>query len=281
MSSPSRIETLVTGFGLIEGPRVDAHDQLYFSDVVRGGVFCRSPDGAITPVVPKRRGIGGIALHADGGVVVSGRSIVHVREGETRVLFESAEIPSFNDIFSDADGRVLAGSMRFNPFSNAGPRDPGELYRIDREGQATLLLDDIGMANGIGLSEDGRLLFMNDSSRNEILCCDVDEHGACSDRRVFAHSLRGTPDGLAVDEAGGVWIAGHGGACVSRFRADGALDRHVDVPAKIVTSLCLGGPDRRDLYIVSADNTDDPERGGSVFRTRVDVPGVPIALVRI
>jgi sugar lactone lactonase YvrE len=48
-----------------------------------------------------------------------------------------------------------------------------------------------------------------------------------------------------------------------------------------VTSLCLGGPDRRDLYIVSADNTDDPSLGGSIFRTRVDVPGLPVALARV
>jgi len=59
------------------------------------------------------------------------------------------------------------------------------------------------------------------------------------------------------------------------------LDRHLEVPATLVTSLCLGGPDRRDLYIVSADNTNDKALRGSIFRTRVEVPGVAVALARV
>jgi sugar lactone lactonase YvrE len=48
-----------------------------------------------------------------------------------------------------------------------------------------------------------------------------------------------------------------------------------------VTSVCFGGPDRLDLYIVTADNTDDPALGGTIFRTRAAVPGLPVPLARI
>ena len=41
----------------------------------------------------------------------------------------------------------------------------------------------------------------------------------------------------------------------------------------MVTSLCFGGTDRRDLYIVTGDNTADPERGGTIYKTRAEVPG--------
>ena len=88
-----RFETLAYGYGLIEGPRVDGAGNLYFSDVTNGGVFRRRPDGSIDTVVPKRRGVGGIALHADGGIVISGRNICHVRDGVTRVLFVDDGVP--------------------------------------------------------------------------------------------------------------------------------------------------------------------------------------------
>jgi len=114
-----------------------------------------------------------------------------------------------------------------------------------------------------------------------VVAHDVDETGRCSGRRVFAGSPRGMPDGLAVDEAGCVWIAAYGGGCVTRFAPDGRLERHIDVPAKIVTSLCFGGPERRDLYVVTADNSSDPALGGTVFRTQVDVPGLPAGLARV
>jgi sugar lactone lactonase YvrE len=114
-----------------------------------------------------------------------------------------------------------------------------------------------------------------------VLVHDLAEDGSCTDRRVFAVPPRGVPDGLAVDEAGCVWIACYGGGCVTRFTPDGHLDQNLQVPAKIVTSLCFGGPDRRDLYVVTADNRDDPNLAGCVFRTRVEVPGLPVALARV
>jgi sugar lactone lactonase YvrE len=55
----------------------------------------------------------------------------------------------------------------------------------------------------------------------------------------------------------------------------------LEVPARAVTSLCFGGDDLRDLYVVSADNAADPARGGSIFRTRSEVAGMPAPFARI
>ena len=86
---------------------------------------------------------------------------------------------------------------------------------------------------------------------------------------------------LAIDEAGCVWIAAYGGGCATRFRPDGSVDLHVEVPARDVTSLCFGGPDRRDLYIVTADNSEDSARAGTIFLTRTETPGLAMPRVRI
>src|SRR5215831_4979038 len=158
-----RLETLAWGFGLIEGPRVDSTGNLYFSDVRNGGVFRRRPDGTIDTVVPKRRGVGGIALHAEGGLVVSGKNICHVREGKTRILFAPEGVPGFNDLFTDAQGRVYTGSMRSDPFSLKGPRVLGECYRIEAEGRATELYGGVSLTNGIGFSPDGKTIYHSDS----------------------------------------------------------------------------------------------------------------------
>ena len=76
-------------------------------------------------------------------------------------------------------------------------------------------------------------------------------------------------------------VAIYGGGAVHRYAPDGSLDRSVAVPARAVTSLCFGGADLRDLYVVSADNTDDPTAEGCVFRTRSDIAGLPAPLARI
>src|SRR5205814_3549488 len=103
--------------------------------------------------------------------------------------------------------------------------------------------------------------------------------GSVSGRRFFVQRGDLTPDGLAVDEAGTVWVADvSGSSSVRGFSAGGEEVGRIDVPARTVTSLCFGGADRRDPYIVTADNTAEPDRGGTIYRTRADVPGCEVAL---
>jgi gluconolactonase len=274
------LETLCYGYGLIEGPRVDRDGTLYWSDVPNGGVFRRAPDGAIEAVIPRRKGVGGIALHADGGIVVSGRDISHVRDGQTRVVFGSPGVPGWNDIFTDPAGRVFAGSIRSDPFRE-GARTPGELWRIERAGEAVELYGGVGLCNGIGLSPDGKRLYQSDSAAQQILSHELLPEGGVRGRAVFAQVEIGIPDGLAVDEEGGVWVAVFRGSCVARYAPDGRLERKLEVPARAVTSLCFGGPDRRDLYVATADNSEHPERRGTLFRTRAPLAGLAVALARV
>ena len=275
-----KFETICFGYGLIEGPRVDAEGALYFSDVTGGGVYRRAVSGTIATAVPKRRGVGGIALHAEGGLVISGRNVCHVREGATRILFARDDIPGFNDLFTDSAGRVYVGSLRSDPFA-AGPRVPGALYRIDLDGAVTELYGEVGLSNGIGLSPDGRRLYHADTSAAQILAHDLAADGTARNRSVFARVTQGSPDGLAVDVEGGVWVAVYDGGCLLRYAADGSLERRIEVPARAVTSLCFGGPDGRDLYVVTADNTESSERRGTVFRARSKIAGAPVALARV
>src|SRR6185295_2380121 len=86
-ASPSPMERLASGFGLVEGPTIDPNGDLVFSDLQGGGVKRLGANGSVTDVIPHRRGIGGIAVHADGGFVISGRNVAWKRpDGETIVL---------------------------------------------------------------------------------------------------------------------------------------------------------------------------------------------------
>jgi len=71
---------------------------------------------------------------------------------------------------------------------------------------------------------------------------------------------------------------------VTRFTPEGLPDRQVKVPATFVTSLCFGGPGRDELFVVTADNTDDASRAGTVFKVSADevgATGLPAPLARI
>jgi xylono-1,5-lactonase len=274
------VETLASGFGLLEGPRVDELNRLYFSDVPRGGVYRRNPDRTIETLIPGRKGVGGILFNEGGGLVVTGRTLAlwDQRTGAIRDLFASyADKPlnGLNDLTVDDGGSVYVGSLEFNALSNEKPV-PGFLYRVDPDATVTRLWEGIELTNGLGFSADRKLLYHSDSTTKAVWVYDVASDRSVKDRRVFARLPDGWPDGMAVDVEGGVWVAAVFAGEVMRFKCDGTLDRRVKIPAKKVTSLVFGGRDLQDLYVVSADNSDDASRQGTVFRTRSDIPGLPV-----
>lgn len=276
--------TLAWGYGLIEAPRVDEKDRLHFSDVPNGGVYQRSPDGKVDTVVPKRRGVGGMMFNEGGGIVMTGRGLILFddRTGESRNLFvewEGKPLMGLNDLTTSDTGGVYTGSLGFNPLSDAEPI-PGSLFRIDPPGRATKLWDGILVTNGLGLSPDRKLLYHCDSPTSAVWVYDVTADGGVKDRRVFAKMPAGHPDGMAVDVEGGVWVAAVRAGEVVHFGSDAAVRERIDVPATMVTSLTFGGLDMQDLYIVTADNTEHPSRGGTIFKTRTDVPGLKVPKAR-
>lgn len=263
------LELLSSGWGLIEGPRVDANDNFYFSDVPNGGVRLRRPSGEIEVVIPKRRGVGGMVFHENGGLVVGGRNIQIVKDGDSRILFDPG-FPGFNDLHTDAAGRIYVGSLRSDPFSDAKDRQAGELWRLELNGDATQIYDGVQLTNGIGFSPDGMTLYHSDSVPGRVWMSDV-EGDSVVNKRSFVEEHGAIPDGLAVDIQGGVWVALAQGGRVQRYLPDGTPDVSISIPDPMVTSLCFGGSDMRDLYVVTGGATD---LGGCIYKTRSEIAGL-------
>ena len=282
------MEKCTEGYGLIEGPVWDPQRGLLFSDVLFGGVFCLSPQGDVTTLFEHRRGIGGMALHEASGLIVSGRNISFkpFGGGATVTLLDRDEdhgLVGFNDLTTDGLGRIYAGGLGASPVFDDG-REPqaGDLYLIDLDGSARVVASDVQLTNGLGFSPDGKTLYHSDSPRQTVFCYAVQDDGALGAKTPFARVETGSPDGLVVSEDGAVWVAlaggGHG-VCV--FEPNGEFREHIKIPLPMCTSVCFGGDDLRDLYIVSGSRGADSDRAGAVFRMRSNVPGLAQTPARI
>lgn len=278
-----QLELLAWGYGLVEGPRTDADNNLYFTDIPGRGVYRRSPDGTIETLLSGRHSIGGLVLHADGGFVLSGPNVAHWRDGELRVLLEVSGAKAFNDIHSDSEGRIYAGTIRSDLEDLKGPKVPGECHRINLDGSVEELYGGIEVTNGIGFSPDGRVLYHVDSTSKGIWAHDMAEDGSVSNRRHIGRASfeRGIPDGMCVDTDGNLWVAHVGGRRAVKLSPSGEELDEIKVPAKWVTSVAFGGPDLGDLYLVTADDMEQPDRKGGIWRCRPGVTGVPTPLARV
>ena len=266
-------EVLASGYGLVEAPTIDIDGTLLFSDVLGGGVYRLERDRSVTTIVPKRRGVGGIALHADGGIVCSGRDVVHVRNGETRTVLHVDGVLGWNDIATDRAGRVYAGGLRFAVFDPNALEVPGELWCIDPDDGPKPLVENVRHANGVAMSRDERTVFVSDTRAQRIVAWDL-ERGA---RRDIDVSQYGHPDGMAIDENGAIWVALVSGG-IGRFTPEGVLDRRLEPPSQMATSVCFNG---RDLIVTTGAHSEQPELRGCVLRTEIDVAGITPPAARV
>lgn len=177
-----------------------------------------------------------------------------------------------NDGRCDPHGRLWVGTV------DRSGAHRGGLFRVDETGEVGLALPGRALSNGIDWSPDGRRCYHADSMLRRIEAIDLDEQGLPIRTSGFA-TFTAMPDGLTVDEEGGVWVALWDGGVVQRFDPSGRLDRSLSVPGGWITSCAFGGVGRRRLHVTSATVDLDPEahraqpHAGSLFCIDLDVAG--------
>ena len=252
---------------------------LRWVDMLAGDVLSLAADGAIN-----RRHVGSVAAvlrpRRQGGAVIGVERGFALEEADG-TLTHLGELWSDNDVRMneggcDPDGRFYCGSMAYDQRPGAGA-----LYRLDPDGSVRVVLRNVTISNGLEWSPDGSLAYYNDTPTQRIDVFDYDGESGLTGRRQFAEvpAEAGGPDGLTVDEEGGVWVALYRGAAVRRYTPDGVLDEVIEVAAKQVTACTFGGPDLNQLFITTSREGLEPGEdplAGSLFRAAVGVAGVPV-----
>jgi len=281
-------EILATGFCFLEAPRAD-DEGLWFTDLLLGGLYRWRRSVGVERFLPDRKHIGGVALNHDGKIVCGGPGGLvwfDPADGRSGMLLDAIDgkpLAGANDMLPDGRGGLIFGSL--TTAESAANAATNSLYRLDADGRTTLLVDGLKIANGIGLSPDGRTLYHNESLVGTF-AYNVQDDGSLGPSRLFWEQDNG--DGLAVDSEGGIWIACFSGAELVRLLPDGSVDRRVLLPHRVVSSVCFGGADWRDLYVTTAGDDgvaallrgEEPPQQAGIFLARCDIPGLPVARTR-
>jgi sugar lactone lactonase YvrE len=261
-----------------EGPFWDTvQDRLLVVDMLRGAVVAVGSDGGT-----HRYELGGVAAairaHNSGGYVVANErgfqlySAGFEPDGPAVTAFDDPAI-RMNDGGCDPQGRFYCGTMAYAETPGAGT-----LYRLDPDRGVHPVLTGVTISNGLQWHADGHHAYYNDTPTGRVDVYDFDpEAGAFANRRTLAtiEAAHGQPDGMALDEAGGVWVALWGGGAVHRYDPDGTLSERIEVPARRVTACTFGGT---TLYITTSREGlgDAAEPGaGAVFAVETGVRGAP------
>lgn len=256
-----------------ESPRWDARTgRLVWVDVHRG-LLLTTGDAGVEIVARSTGRITAVSARRAGGYVVAvdeGFAVVNggVVESVSNVTLDPDM--RMNDGSCDPLGRFWAGSMRLDCQGAVGG-----LWCLHPDGSVTEHARRLGISNGIDWSPDGTRMYHVDSGPGLIRVYDYDVDAAqFGSGRVLADRWKApeTPDGLAVDADGYLWVAIWRGGRVERLTPAGDLDFCIDVAAPLTTSCTFGDDDAGVLYVTTARNhleQDElsrwPESGG-LFR---------------
>lgn len=249
-----------------------AHQALFFIDIWGQKVLRHDPATATTQSWAVPRHIGGLALREDGGALLAMQDSLYTFDfasGEsTKIAGPVFDNPRsvINDGCVDRRGRFVFGATDMD-FRNTQPL--GGVYAIDAAHQVTRLDGGIHISNSHCFSPDGRTLYCADSHLHTMYAWDYDlDTGRATNRRVFVSTkdLGGVPDGSTVDADGLLWMAVFDSAKVAAFHPDGRLERTVDLPVCMVSSVAFGGPNLDILYVTSINpvafgQADEPDAG--------------------
>lgn len=194
-------------------------------------------------------------------------------------------IPAFDDPAvrmnegaCDAAGRFFCGSMAYDMRPGGG-----RLYRLEPDLSVHVALEGVSIPNGLVWTDAGTTALHADTLTREIRAYDYDpDRGTFGASRVFVRvdaEAPGAPDGMALDDEGGLWVAMWGGGAVHRYDSDGRLDQVVRLPVTNPTSCAFGGGDRPVLYVTTSRQgiaADDEPLAGRVFVVPAAVGGAPV-----
>jgi sugar lactone lactonase YvrE len=272
----------------LEGLTFDfSRNMVWYSDVIAGGIHGIKTDGSGTCATlnPERMWTGGVMMNEDGAVLSTGGGGImwnHPDTGKSGWLINEIDgrpINGINEMVPDGTGGIYFATLDLEHIIAGKPTRASSIYRLSAQRELFFLAEDMGLANGMMLSADGRQLYCNSTFVSPYVF-DVHKDLTLSNRRVL--TAKEDCDGMALDEQGNIWITGFRSSAITRVRADGSVLDMVPTPGEAVTQIRFGGADRRDFYItcVPGDGGDGLAEGKKptaqrsfLYRGRSDIPG--------
>lgn len=269
------VESVFGDFGFTEGPAWDPADgSLYFTDIPNSTIYRIDKAGKLSKFTTESNHTNGILITADGtmlGCQMDGQVVKYDKKTASfKVLVSKHGEKRFNapnDLVIDKQGGIYFTDPLFRAPMPL-PQEIQAVYYIAKSGEVTRVTKGINAPNGIGLSPDGKRLYVCPSRQSEMLVYEVAGPGKLSDRKTFCTVTQpagktGTgADGIVLDEKGNVYITTNLG--VEIFSPEGKSIGLVNFPQQ-PANVTFAGDDLKTMYVTA--------RSG-VFRVKMPIAGL-------
>ncbi len=137
---------------------------------------------------------------------------------------------------------------------------------------------DLNYANGVGVSPNGKTLYVSQTVSNCMLMFTIETDGTLSHRSNFAllsvltknksNSPWLGPDSMKIDHKGNIYVAQWFGGKILKLSPDGKLLHVFEIAAGDGTTNVAFGPDEKELYVTVAKDPKDQQAKGSIVKIK-------------
>lgn len=255
------VELVKEGFQFTEGPAWGPDQSLYFTDIPANRIYKFSPKAGSLEVFIEPTGHSNglmfnrngqlLACQMDGQVVsieLTTKAVTILSDKHNNIRFNAC-----NDLVIDSLGGIYFTDPRYQS-PEPYPQGTEAFYYRSADGTVTRLGQDLLAPNGIGLSPDGKTLYVVPSMQKQIMAYSVEAPGKIGTGRVLFELKQPEGedntggDGMTVDVAGNLYITSALGVQVCD--PQGKLLTIIAVP-EVPANVTFGGDDFQTLYITA------------------------------
>lgn len=266
-----------------EGPRW--HDgRWWVSDFYRHAVVAVTPGGVQEMVMLVEQQPSGLGWLPDGTLLVVSmkdrRLLRRTSDGEVGEVADLSDLATWhlNDMVVDQRGRAWIGNFGYDMFGG-GPPSPASIVRVDPDGTAAVVAEDLKFPNGSVVTPDDATLIVGESAGLRYTAFTIADDGSLIDRRIWGQPSGPpvAPDGCCLDAEGRIWAADAlGNRCVRLAEGGAVLDELRPPDGLNVYACMLGGDDGCTLLMCAAPGFLEHERASAndaaLLTARVEVP---------
>lgn len=254
----------------IEGPATDREGNIYVVNFDHQGTIGRvSPEGTSQLYVELPEGsIGnGIRLNKNGDLLVADYTnhnvlLINAQNQDISVYAHHAGMNQPNDLAINDQHFIFLSDPNWKAST-------GKIWRVNPNGEVSLLEENMGTTNGIEVSPDGKTLYVNESVQRNVWAYDLASDGSISNKRLLIRFPDHGMDGMRCDSEGNLFITRHGKGTVAMVSPEGEVLQEIVLKGKKPSNITFGGPDRRTCYVTLQDR-------GCLEKFRVEYPGKPL-----
>jgi gluconolactonase len=240
------------GYKFTEGPAVNEKGEVFYNDVPNSKTYRIGLDGKITTFLEDSKKGDGQAFGPDGRLyAVAGGAeqiVAYDMEGKATVIAEG---------FRGNDMVVLhnGGMYVTNPGWNG--TDPSKVYYISPRGEKKVVDTGLKFSNGITVSPDQSLLYVDDSRTHWVYSYQIQHDGSLLHKQKYYHlhvpdtADDSSADGMRVDKDGRLYVATRSG--IQICDQAGRVNCIIPTPNGRVANFCFGGAGFDTIYAACGD----------------------------